>query len=58
MSIKWLLRVLKAGREKMLTSSKNNINILSSYNHKKNRHPKLKRFFLLQTTYLHESLEV
>jgi len=24
---------------------------------KKNRHPKLKRFFLLQTTYLHESLE-
>jgi len=40
----------------MLTSAKNNINILSSYKHcKKNRHPKLK--FFLQTTYLHESLE-
>ena len=42
MSFKWLLWVLKGGRAKMLTSAKNNINIL--------RHPKLKSFFLLQTT--------
>jgi len=49
---------LKGGRARMLTSAKNNINIPSLYKHKKNRHPKLKRFFfLLQTTYLHESLE-
>ena len=41
----------------MLMSAKNNINILSLHKHKKNRHPKLKRFFSLQTTYLHESLE-
>jgi len=31
--IKWLLRVLKGGRAKMLTSAKNSINILSSYKH-------------------------
>jgi len=29
MSFKWLLRVLKGGRAKLLTSAKNNINILS-----------------------------
>ena len=45
MSFKWLLRVLKGGRAKMLTSAKNNINILSLYKHEKNRHPKLKSFF-------------
>jgi len=46
MSFKLLLRVLKGGRAKMLTSPKNNINILSLYKHlKKNRHPELKRFF-------------
>jgi len=43
MPFEWLLRVSKGGRAKMLTSAKNNINILSSYK--------------LQTTYLHESLE-
>jgi len=57
MSFKWLLQVLKGGRAKMLTSAKNNI---TSYHHiqiKKNRHCKLKSFFLLQATYLHESLK-
>jgi len=29
MSFKWLLRVLKGGWAKMLTSAKNNINVLS-----------------------------
>jgi len=33
MSFQWLLRILKGGRSKMLTSAKNNINILSSYKH-------------------------
>jgi len=33
MSLKWLLRVLKGGWAKLLTSAKNNINILSSYKH-------------------------
>jgi len=37
MSFKWLLRVLKECRTKMLTSAKNNINILSSYKQKKKR---------------------
>jgi len=32
-SFKWLLQVLKGGRAKMLTSAKNNINILSLYKH-------------------------
>jgi len=44
-SFKWLLRVLKGGRARMMTSAKNNLNFLSLYKHKKNRHPKLKRFF-------------
>jgi len=57
MSFKWLLQVLEGGLAKMLTSAKNNVNILSLYKHKKNRHPKLKSFFLIQTAYLHESLE-
>jgi len=35
MSFKWLMRVLKGGREKMLTSAENDINILSLYKHKK-----------------------
>jgi len=35
MSLKLLLRVLKGGRAKMLTSAKNNINIITSYKHKK-----------------------
>jgi len=33
MSFKWLLGALKVGRAKMLTSAKNNINILSLYKH-------------------------
>jgi len=33
MSFKWLLRVLKGGRAKMLTSAKYNMNILSLYKH-------------------------
>jgi len=45
---------LKGRSGKMLTSAKNNINILTSYKH---RHPILKSLFLLQITYLHESLE-
>jgi len=47
MSFKWLLRVLTGGWAKMLTLAKNNINILSSYKHKKNRHPKLKSFLFI-----------
>jgi len=48
---------LKGSKAKNADVSKNNINILSLYKHKKrNRHPKLKRFFYC-TTYLHESLE-
>jgi len=33
MSFKWLLRVLKGGQAKMLTSAKNNMNILSLHKH-------------------------
>ena len=33
MSFKWLLRVLQGGQAKMLTSAKNNINILLLYKH-------------------------
>ena len=47
MSFKWLLRVLKGGRAKMLPSAKNDMNILSLYKHwKKTWHPKLKLFFI------------
>jgi len=33
MSFKWLLGLLKGGREKFLTSAKNNINIPALYKH-------------------------
>jgi len=33
MTFKWLLRVLKGGWAKMLTSAKSNTNILSLYKH-------------------------
>jgi len=33
MSFKWLLRDLKGDRAEMLTSAKNNMNILSLYKH-------------------------
>jgi len=57
MSFKWLLRVLKGGRTKMLTSAKNNINILSLYKHQEKTDILNWNVFLLQTTNLHESLE-
>jgi len=37
MSFKWILRALQGGRAKMLTSAKNNTNILSLYKHSKKK---------------------
>ena len=56
MSFKWLLQVLKGGGTKMLTSEKSNKHPIITQALKK-KDIQAERFFLLQTTYLHESLE-
>ena len=56
-SVKWLLRVLKGGRTKMLMSAKNNKHPIIIYAIKKADILNQNVFFLLETTYLHKSLK-